>query len=73
MIGASKMDYKGYTHRYPAKTVLVIPGSTSSRGSLGVPIIGARHYVNYNTYRGLYPDHPFDTVCMRNRRVRHVV
>lgn len=70
---ASKMTYKGYTHRYPIKTVRVVPSRPKGPSSLGVPTIGIRQYVKYKTYRGLYPSHPFDTVCIRKRRVRQVI
>lgn len=70
---ASKIRYNGYTHRYPANTVRVMISSPSVTSSPGVPIIGTRGYVNYKTYRGLYPSHPFDTVCIAKRRVREVV
>lgn len=70
---ASNIRYNGYTHRYPAKTVRVIPDVPRSGSSPGVPMVGIRHYVNYKTYRGLYPTHPFDTVCIRKRRERQVV
>lgn len=70
---ASGRRYNGYTHRYPIGTVAVIPSSPSGPSSLGVPTIGRTHYVNYKTYRGLYPTHPLDSVCIRNRRHRHML
>ncbi len=73
IICASRIEYKGYTHRYPTKTVRVIPIRKSGPKGHEIPIVGRRHYVNYKTYRGLYPTHPFDTVCIRKRRDRHCV